>query len=297
MKLLLSLCVSLSLVASLPSNDSHRLTHPYDEDIPLRAPEYLGYGPHTGFHLNRNRFWERNNAAPILPPNMPPLMTTEYPRIDENQCSRNTRCRLPTSSRTHGSLLTPQATIIHKIVAPPQPDNQGKPAALTGPQLTSSSHLTSTVKATHNGTEINILTNPATPKCPLNLCTSSNICGPAAICTQGFCACPPGRTGLGIARKGWLWSGAERVFVQPGVACSMPCDSHSCSEYQFAMGCPGLESKVPGGKLIGVSGVLRQSVKEKGKEGKDEKQIGSSEMEGSYYVDGVALPSSVRVNV
>lgn len=86
-----------------------------------------------------------------------------------------------------------------KPIRSSQPPKAEQTVSSKGPKL-SIIHVASRTRVTSSKGSATAVA--ATPKCPLSPCSASKLCGPAAICSRGFCACPPGRMGFGAVVRG-----------------------------------------------------------------------------------------------
>jgi hypothetical protein len=287
MKLLFGMSVLLSLATSLPS-DRHGFTHA-NHKRSLCAPNTS---------LDPERFQDENHNTRMPSKVMAPGNYGEGPHFNNDLYPGDFRCDPKFSSSTRSSQSTTHTTVARRIFAAPQPDTRVEVTALTGPRL-KFSHLPSAIKTTnHKITKANVPNTPTMPKCPLNPCTMSKGCGPAALCTKGFCACPPGRTSDGVARRGTTWPEAGRVFVQPDAACKLPCTSLFCTEIEKATGCPSLESETPGSKTSIIPSVTGQGAEEKEDRGGIGGRVaGDDKSKRGDYIGDIAPPERVGENV
>ncbi|KAF2691086.1 hypothetical protein K458DRAFT_399013 [Lentithecium fluviatile CBS 122367] len=291
MKLLLALSILLPLAISLPSRDRQPPKHP-----PLRllkTPEsQQNSDPYKVSPISPDGAPPRNSSGRAQADiDLPIPWSVCSPRIlDCQNCPRDFRCNT-TSSSTTPALDPPP-----KAATPPQPPAQEEPAVLTGPQLPFA-HQPFPYNANTKRSDCNPFSALATHVCPLFKRTPSDTCGSAATCRKGFCACPPGRKGQGGALRGWTWPDVMNVFVQPGAACGLRCDSLICSAVGRAKDYLGLQSEAPGPKVSALAVAGGQGVADEevagGVVGGSERGWGQGTdvdgMEGRDYVAGVVL--------
>lgn len=115
----------------------------------------------------------------------------------------------------------------------PLPD---EPAALTGPQLADFGDIQEHPEKQDN--------------CALKKCgygVGEQMCHESAVCWKGHCVCGSGFKGEG----GIMERNGEAVYVDPGVACNVPCDWLFCVEVEERRQC----FPDPLEELFGVSGI------------------------------------------
>ncbi|KAF1956131.1 hypothetical protein CC80DRAFT_548431 [Byssothecium circinans] len=192
--------------------------------------------------------WNDNGRSQVPENGRPPWNVCPETYLNCEKCPRDFRC-LSTStpspsidkastsvststSRTRESFSTVSLTTS-------RPASPGVFDGMMHPDLQA---VTTSAPSNHSQPYISSLENPT---CPLRLCNANVPCGAAAWCKRGYCVCPNGRKGAGTAFRGWSWPEALVVYVDPGVSCSLSCESIFCSEVQRARGCMALAALGP----------------------------------------------------
>ncbi|KAH7385782.1 hypothetical protein BKA66DRAFT_569616 [Pyrenochaeta sp. MPI-SDFR-AT-0127] len=95
--------------------------------------------------------------------------------------------------------------------------------------------------------------------CPLRACTNADLltsCGEKARCVRGHCICDTGFKGtssFGPVIRGFDDLQALTVWVDPGLACDVPCDDLSCAEVEQVRACfestPTVAEETPVGPI------------------------------------------------